>query len=295
MPIKEKGRLSGDPIPNAVLADASVDTTPDSSLQVSSSILRTALSLASRGIPVFPCKPDKSPYTTNGFYGASIEPGVIEDWLKRWPDALLGVPTGKPSGLAVLDLDITKHKEAREWLAANKSRLPDTRRHRTRSGGWHLLFKDREGLRCSAGKIALGVDIRATGGFVIWWPAHLGGVYSSHIAPFPDWLVPPPPPEVTLPPAGVIRSGNYGRAALEAEVRQLAGVPSGGRNHALNRAAFRLFQLVGAGRLDRGEVESHLIDACQCNGLIKDDGLASVRKTIRSGAAAGLRNPRRVA
>src|SRR4029077_2809851 len=84
-------------------------------------VLRTALSLASRGIPVFPCKPDKSPYTTNGFYGASIEPGVIEARRQRYPDALLGVPTGKPSGLAVLDLDITKHKEAREWLAANKS------------------------------------------------------------------------------------------------------------------------------------------------------------------------------
>jgi hypothetical protein len=253
MAFKEKGRLSGDPIPNAVLADASVDTASQFSVQVPA--LRTALSLASRGISVFPCKPDKSPYTTNGFYDASTDPRVIEEWWKRWHDALLGVPTGKPSGVAVLDLDITKHKEARQWLAANKSRLPETRRHRTRSGGWHLIFKDHEGLRCSAGKIALGVDIRATGGFVIWWPAHLGGAYSGHIEPFPDWLVPPPPPEIILPPAGKIRSGNYGRAALEAEAHQLAAVPSGGRNHALNRAVFRLFQLVGAGRLDGKEVE----------------------------------------
>jgi antitoxin (DNA-binding transcriptional repressor) of toxin-antitoxin stability system len=47
--------------------------------------------------------------------------------------------------------------------------------------------------------------------------------------------------------------------------------------------------------LDAGEVEALLIAASQRNGLIADKGLASVRKTIRSGATAGLRNPRRVA
>ncbi len=66
----------------------------------------------------------------------------------------------------------------------------------------------------------------------------------------------------------------------------------GGRNHALNRAAFALFQLVAGGELDRDEVIEHLIDACHRNGLVKDDGLPSVVATIRSGESAGMQHPR---
>jgi hypothetical protein len=35
----------------------------------------------------------------------------------------------------------------------------------------HLIFQHAAGLRCSAEKIAAGVDVRAIGGYVIWWPA----------------------------------------------------------------------------------------------------------------------------
>ena len=45
--------------------------------------------------------------------------------------------------------------------------------------------------------------------------------------------------------------GAYGRAALEYEITALASTPNGQRNHALNRAAFSLFQLVAGGELER--------------------------------------------
>jgi len=78
----------------------------------------------------------------------------------------MGVPTGAVSGLDVLDVDAA----GLVWLDQNYSRLPATRAHETRSGGRHLLFNHAQGLRCSAGRVATGVDVRADGGYVIWWP-----------------------------------------------------------------------------------------------------------------------------
>ena len=46
-------------------------------------------------------------------------------------------------------------------------------------------------------------------------------------------------------------AGAYGHAALRAEISWLSNLPPGSRNHALNRAAFNLFQLVAGGELDR--------------------------------------------
>jgi Bifunctional DNA primase/polymerase, N-terminal len=99
-------------------------------------------------VPVFPCKPDKSPLAKRGFYDArfKVDPG-------HWP--LVGVPTGEASGFDVLDVD----PKGLAWFDAQH--LPLTRMHETRSGGVHLLFRHAEGLRCSAGRIACGVDVRA--------------------------------------------------------------------------------------------------------------------------------------
>lgn len=66
----------------------------------------------------------------------------------------------------------------------------------------------------------------------------------------------------------------------------------GARNRALNLAGFRLFQLVAGGELEGGRVVGGLVDACQQNGLVSDDGMRSVLATIRSAERAGLRQPR---
>ena len=102
--------------------------------------LQAALGLAARGIRVFPCKQDKTPYTEHGFKDASSGNALIAEWWTRWPGALIGVPTGEVSSLDVLDLD-AKHVKARTWWRENYRRFPRTRIHRTRAGGLHLLFK----------------------------------------------------------------------------------------------------------------------------------------------------------
>ena len=82
--------------------------------------LEKALDLARRGVPVFPCKvADKTPYTTHGFKDASTDPARIRRWWSRWPDALIGVPTGIK--FVVVDVDL-QHREAQQWYA--RANLP---------------------------------------------------------------------------------------------------------------------------------------------------------------------------
>src|SRR5262245_44526239 len=91
-------------------------------------------------------------------------------------------------------------------------------------------------------------------------------------------------------------SSIYGRTALRSECDKLAAMPKdGGRNNALNSAAFSVFQLVAGGELDeeKDQVCEHLFAAAEKCGLVAEDGAASVRATIESGAKAGRAQPRR--
>ena len=78
------------------------------------------------------------------------------------------------------------------------------------------------------------------------------------------------------------------------EPRSLHSLPHrpAAATHALNRAAFSLFQLVAGGELAEAEVIAALQQACVTNGLVADDGWQSVHATIRSGRSAGMQHPR---
>src|SRR5690348_896733 len=106
--------------------------------------------LDGRPLPIFPCYPNKRPACANGFHDATADPACIAGLWNGRRGLLIGVPTGEASGIAVLDIDTA----GLEWLKATD--LPTTRQHQTRSGGRHLIYRHRPGLRCSQGVVAPG-------------------------------------------------------------------------------------------------------------------------------------------
>jgi hypothetical protein len=71
----------------------------------------------------------------------------------------------------------------------------------------------------------------------------------------------------------------------------LGATSPGGRNDALNRAAWSLARWVAVGLLDVRDVCDALYDAAARNGLAADDGEYQIWATIRSGLNAGLSQP----
>ena len=246
---------------------------------MTASVLAAALKLAASGVRVFPCRKDKTPSTEHGFKDATRGEGIITDWWTRWPDALIGVPTGNVSGFDALDLD-AKHKDAKDWWCENRRRLPHTRTHKTRSGGLHLLFQHNDTMRCSAGKIAPGVDTRSTAGYVIWWPASgLPILSDAALAPWPGWLLTEfrPKPRPCTTSSTIISVGGDGW--LRGLVRLVANATEGQRNRILFWAACRGAEKVRDGRAVEGFVIDVLIAAATRAGLPTREA----ERTIKSG------------
>src|SRR3974390_3296280 len=134
-------------------------------------LLLAALAYAEHGIPVFPCKQDKSPHYSqpdleHGFLNATTDPEQIRGWWTRWPNAMIGAPTG--TRFDVLDLD---SKNGKDGLAvvSNWAELSPLIAC-TGNGGRHLYFRP-DGIPCTSDEIALGVDTRGSGGYVIVPPS----------------------------------------------------------------------------------------------------------------------------
>jgi hypothetical protein len=270
-----------------------------------SDLLAAALDYAARALPVFPCVPrGKTPAIARGFHAATTNPATIR---RLWtdPDRNVAIPTGASSRLWILDIDGAEGEATLRALEAKHGAIPKTRIVIT-SRGRHAWFAYAGTIPSSAGKIGPGLDVRADGGYVVAPPSvHSSGhCYAFHGDPWhaaaPQWLIDAAraKPERSISECAVamirppFEAGAYGSAALRTEIATLAATPRGSRNHALNRAAFNLFQLVAGGELTEAEVIAGLERACITNGLIRDDGLAGVRATIRSGRIAGLQHPR---
>ena len=281
--------------------------------------LELALSYAQRGWRVFPlhgisrgrctcCRSDcssagKHPILRGGFHGATSDVGVIERWWRRWPSANIGIRTGVPSGIVVIDIDLPTAMSALDKV---KAMLPVTLTGLTGGGGIHLVYasEDRD-LRNSAGSLPgidedlPGIDLRANGGYVVTPPSihYSGRRYewldpSRPLVPAPGWLQQEPrvyAPAGPVAPAHFEGDGTpYGLAVLRNELGRLRAAQVGTRNHQLNRSAFILAQLVAGGELRESAVRPALIGAALRIGLEE----LEARQTINSAFRAGRRQPR---
>ncbi len=186
-------------------------------------ILADALAYSRRGWPVFPVHTIKNGHCTcgkpeckdknnegkhpignlapDGVKNATTDERQIKKWWKAIPDANIGMATGKPSGVDVLDVD-PKHggDESLKQLEVEYGSLPDTVESITGSGGRHILFQHTPGLKNSKIKDYPGLDVKTTNGYVVAPRSrHISGnTYeweaSSHpddvlLAPMPQWLI----------------------------------------------------------------------------------------------------------
>ena len=252
--------------------------------------LSAALVLAERGIPAFPCLGTKAPATPHGFKDASYDPAAVRNIWRHHPGRLVGVPTGGISGIDVLDIDPRHGGD--KWLEAVRDRLPATRTHATRSGGYHLLFRSRSGMGCSVSRVAPGVDVRADGGYVIWWPAAgLPLVDNGPVADWPSWVLPlalPPVPK-PLPPRPVIeltgtRLQRYALAALRNGADRVMNAGEGARNSTLNTEAWGLFRHF-SDVIGPQKIADAMAAAALAAGLDRKETAATIASAARAGGA----------
>jgi hypothetical protein len=206
----------------------------------------------------------------------------------------------------VIDIDLPQAEASLQRLQELHRQLPPTLTTRTGGGGLHLYFRHPErALRNTTGRLPgleeqlPGIDVRAEGGYVVAPPStHISsGKYlwidaNQTLAELPDWIEEPGPGPLSglaAGPADYEGNGSaYGLAVLTGELTQLRAASPGTRNHALNRAAFAVGQVVGGGELNERHARLELLDAALAIGLPEADA----RQTLDSGFTAGAREPR---
>ena len=189
--------------------------------------------------PVLPVRPQaKNPLTQHGLNDATVDEKTIRQWWRAWPDANVGIVTGAASGLLVLDVD-PRHggdESLRELCAEDQ--LPLTVVGLTGGGGRHFYFQLPAGEHRNKANLLPGLDIRASGGYVVAPPsAHeSGGSYRFGEGRSPIDLLPASAPGWLIrelePADGVVTT--------TAMPRPIQEVCEGGRNDHLTRVAGKL-------------------------------------------------------
>jgi hypothetical protein len=235
-------------------------------------------------------RPGKHPRTPRGHRGASTDPRVIARWWRWWPRAGVGAVTGHL--FDVWDIDLPAAAAA----ALVEAHLPGAAAPMTRtgSGGTHLFLAP-TGLG-NRTRFLPGCDWRGAGGYVVL-PPSVHAIMTGYRWLADPSVFPPAPPSLRAalgpptPPRGTWHAPattGYPAAALRGERDRVAAATAGGRNNALNRAAFNLGQLVAAGSLDEHTVAAELAQAAHRCGLPPTE----TERTIASGLRAGMRHPR---
>ncbi len=221
-------------------------------------------------------KTGKHPRTLHGLKEATTSEVLIREWWKKWPDANIGILTGSPSGVVVLDVD--PHKGGEESLAQLERTcglLPKTVETITGGGGRHLFFKD-PGVRISntASVLAPGLDIRADGGYIVAPPSlhRSGQLYTWEVehalddmalAPMPAWLL------------SKLTDTRYRQGSTTPEGE---AIPDGRRNQTLA-------SLAGSMRrrgMTQDEIEAALrvVNANRCDPPLTDYKIKKIAKSI---------------
>lgn len=185
-----------------------------------------ALAYAAAGFRVIPVT-GKIPLVEHGAHDSSAHEATLRQWWQRWPAANIGLNL---DGLVAVDVD------PRNGGAVDALRrpLPDTCYAKTGGGGFHYLFRSRNGTRYP-GKLAPGIDLKhGAGSYICVEPSvHASGqkyVWLDETEPWtttpaeaPEWLALQPGQRANdEAPAGAILEGgrNAHLASLAGSMRR---------------------------------------------------------------------------
>ncbi len=251
-------------------------------------IIDRALEYDARGWVVIPMVVGKKKALVKWKEITQPDPLRTERYWQWRPDASIGVVCG-PSKLIVIDED---DPVGLEFIP----RLPATATVTTGRGRHHIYTdRSRGRLRNTTGRVpvrgewveAPGIDIRASGGLFVAPPSlHKSGVryrwdddaLEVGIGPAPGWLQ---PVAKRKPIAIEATTGDYSHQ-IEAIIDVIRKASYGQRNSCTNWAAYRLGELVIAGKISHSDAFGKLYDAAVGVGL--DDHEAQT--TVNSGLDA---------
>jgi Bifunctional DNA primase/polymerase, N-terminal len=277
------------------------------------SLAEAAQWYAALGCKVFPLPPRGKAAKLPGWQDkATTDPAQIRAWWTAEPLANVGVLNGGP--FDVVDLDGADAVVAvRERFGGQ---VPPALGWVQTPRGWHAWIPA-QGQRRRVGVLP-HVDYLGTGGYVVAAPSVVDRtdettgetVTAAYLWTEPPDLTPETPPdcsgwlalldtEATVqnrtdtprpgPSLSLDGSTPYGARALAAEAERVAAAAEGERNQTLNRAAFRVGQLVPH-EIAESDARAALADAARTCGLPQGEALA----TIESGLASGKASPRTV-
>ncbi len=264
-------------------------------------LLTAALDYARKGFRIFPLhsvddqghcscgKPDcdspgKHPRNYNGLKGATTDEAQILKWWKKFPDANIGIRTGK--GLLVLDVDEDEGEDSLRELEEKHGKLPETWECLT-GRGRHLYLQSPTDKYIKSSRSLIGnkLDVRCEGGYVLAPPSrhYFGNRYewecSSHpedilMAEAPEWLI-------RLACTRKKSKGRWGSTFKPV-------LHIGERNETLFKEACHLRDL----GLAREKVEHYirLRNRCDCQPSLED---SEVETLLCSAFSYSKRNPRK--
>ncbi len=165
-------------------------------------------------------RPGKHPRTPHGVHDATTDPEQIRAWWRKWPDANIGVATGRISGIIVIDADPRKESnKTLKILVKELGPLPWSVKAHSGGGGTHRVYEypDFKVTSDSNGMLlGPGLDVLSDGSyFVASRSTHISGnTYTWFEGQSPIDLKP-----ATLPEAWLNRL----RPPTEPKVRRVRG------------------------------------------------------------------------
>jgi hypothetical protein len=125
--------------------------------------------LGFRVIPLVPGK--KTPLIQNWQNEGTWDEAKIREWWRRWPNANIGILTGRYRDGYFIVLDFDPRNGGDWWDDVGEDVLPPTWVVHTPNKGRHYYYRTTELYRCE--KLLPGVDLRGEGGYVVAPPSVL--------------------------------------------------------------------------------------------------------------------------